>query len=79
MIAHSEIELGEDLSTFQLFEQLSYVRKWIFVPDCLLVQWMVIDKQSVHAILLLDKQNSTAPRRLAWSDQTQMLLLIEFS
>ena len=55
MIAHSEIKLGEYFSTFQLFEQLSYVRKWIFVLDCLLVQWAVIDTQPVRTILLLDK------------------------
>src|SRR3954467_12140138 len=38
---------------------------------------MVIDAKSVRAILLLDKKNTTTPRRRTRSDQTQTLLFIE--
>src|SRR3954467_8277987 len=38
---------------------------------------MVIDAKSVRAILLLDKKNSTTPRRRTRSDQTHTLLFIE--
>ena len=61
MITHTEIKLGEYLGTFELFEQLVDVGKWVFVLYSLLVQWTVIDAKSVRAILLLDKKNSTTP------------------
>src|SRR3954466_8499830 len=38
---------------------------------------MVIDAKSVRAILLIDKKNTTTPRRRTRSDQTQTLLFIE--
>ena len=38
VITHTEIKLGEYLGTFELFEQLIDVGKWVFVLDGLLVQ-----------------------------------------
>ena len=63
MIAHTEVKLGEYLSTFELFEKLVDVGKWVLVLYGLLVQWMVIVPMSVRAILLLDKKYTTTPRR----------------
>ena len=63
MIAHTEVKLGEYLSTFELFEKLIDVGKWILVLYGLLVQWAVVDTKSVCAILLLDKKNTTIPWR----------------
>lgn len=77
MITHPEIKLREDLSPFQLLKQLINVGKWILVFDRLLIQWTVIDIESFRTILLLDEKNSTTPRRRAWSDQAQTLLLIK--
>ena len=37
VITHMDIKLGEYLGTFELFEQLIDVGKWILVLDCLLV------------------------------------------
>ena len=62
MITHTEIKLGEYLSTFELFEQLVDVGKWVFVLDGLLVQWTVINTKSVRSILL-HKKNTTTPWR----------------
>ena len=76
MIAHTEVKLGEYLSTFELFEKLIDVGKWVLVLYGLLVQWTVIDTKSVCSILL-DKKNTTAPWRRTWSDETHMLLNIE--
>ena len=63
MITHTEIKLGEYLGTFELFEQLVDVWKWVFVLDGLLVKWTVINTKSVRSILLLHKKNTTTPRR----------------
>ena len=41
-----EIKLGEYLGTFELFEQLIDVGKWVFVLDSLLVQWTVVNTKS---------------------------------
>ena len=57
MIAHTEIKLGENLSTFELFEKLIDVGKWVLVLYSLLVQWTVVDTKSFRAILLLDKKH----------------------
>src|SRR3954468_24871323 len=77
MITHTKVKLGEHLSTFELLEKLIDVGKWVLVLDSLLVQWTVIDAKSVRVILLLDKENTTTPRRRTRSDQTQTLLFIE--
>src|SRR3954470_18790751 len=77
MITHTKVKLGEHLSTFELLKWLIDVGKWVLVLDSLLVQWTVIDAKSVRAILLLDKKNTTTPRRRTRSDQTQTLLFIE--
>ena len=58
MITHTEIELGEYLSTFELFKQLVDVGKWVLVLDSLLVQWTVVNTKSVRSILLLHKCES---------------------
>ena len=71
VIAHTEIKLGEYLGTFELFEQLIDVGKWVLVLYGLLVQWTVVDTKSVRSILLLDKKNITTPWRRTWSDETQ--------
>ena len=63
MIAHTEVKLGENLSTLKLLKKLIDVGKWVLVLYCLLVQWAVVDTKSVRAILLLDKKNSTTPWR----------------
>ena len=77
VIAHTEIKLGEYLSTFELFKQLIDVGKWVLVLYGLLVQWTVVDTKSVRSILLLHKKNSTTPRRRTRSDETHTLLFIE--
>ena len=77
MITHTEIKLGENLSTFELFEKLIDVAKWVLVLYGLLVQWTVVDTKSVRSILLLDENNTTTPWRRTRSDQTQTLLFIE--
>ena len=77
MIAHTEVKLGEYLSTFELLEKLINVGKWVLVLYGLLIQWAVVDTKSVRAILLLDKKNTTTPRRRTRSDQTHTLLYIE--
>ena len=77
MITHTEIKLGEYLGTFELFEQLIDVGKWVFVLDGLLVQWTVINTKSVRSILLLHKKNTTTPRRRTRPDETHFLLNIE--
>ena len=59
MIARTEVKLGEYLSTFELFEKLVDVGKWVLVLYGLLVQWAVVDTKSVRAILLLDKKNNS--------------------
>ena len=51
MIAHTEIKLGEYLSTFELLENLIDVGKWVLVLYGLLVQWTVVDAKSVCSIL----------------------------
>src|SRR3954466_12643201 len=79
MITHTKVKLGENFSTFKLLEKLTDVGKWVLVLDSLLVQWTVIDAKSVRAILLLDKKNTTTPRRRTRSDQTQTLLFIELN
>ena len=56
MIAHTEVKLGEYLSTFELFEKLIDVGKWVLVLYSLLVQWMVVNTKSVRSILLLHKR-----------------------
>ena len=56
MITHSKVKLGEYLGTFELFEQLVDVGKWVFVLDSLLVQWTVVNTKSVRSILLLHKR-----------------------
>ena len=43
MIAHTEVKLGEYLSTLELFEKLIDVGKWVLVLYSLLVQWTVVD------------------------------------
>ena len=50
MIAHTEVKLGEYLSTFELFEKLIDVGKWVLVLYGLLVQWTVVDTKSVCSI-----------------------------
>ena len=50
MISHTEVKLGEYLSTFELFEKPVHVGKWVLVLYGLLVQWAVVDTKSVHAI-----------------------------
>ena len=77
VIAHTEIKLGENLSTFELFKQLVDVGKWVLVVYSLLVQWTVVDTESVRSIHLLHKKNSTTPRRRTRSDETHTLLFIE--
>ena len=77
VITHTEIKLGENLGTFELFEQLIDVGKWVFVLDSLLVQWMVVNTKSVRSILLLHKKYSTTPRRGTRSDETHSLLNIK--
>ena len=77
MIAHTEIKLGEYLSTFELFEKLIDVGKWVLVLYGLLVQWTVVDTESVCSILVLDENNTTTPWRRSWSDETHTLLNIE--
>ena len=77
MITHTEIKLGEYLGTFELFEQLIDVRKWVFVLDGLIVQWTVINTKPVRSILLLHKNNTTTPRRRTRPDGTPALLNIE--
>ena len=77
MITHTEIKFGEYLGTFELFEQLIDVGKWVFLLDGLLVQWTVIDTKSVRSILLLHKKNTTTPRRSTRPDETHSFLLIE--
>ena len=77
MITHTEIKLGEYLGTFELFEQLIDVGKWVFVLDSLLVQWTVVNTKSVRSILLLHKKNSTTPWRRTRSDETHSLFFIE--
>ena len=77
MIAHTEIKLGEYLSTFELFEKLIDVGKWVLVLYGLLVQWTVVDTKSVRSILLLDEKNTTTPWRRTWSDETHTFLNIE--
>ena len=69
MITHTEIKLGEYLGTFELFEQLIDVGKWVFVLDGLLVHWTVINTKSVRSILLLHKKNTTTPRRRTRPDE----------
>ena len=59
MITHTEIKLGEYLSTFELLKQLVDVGKWVLVLYGLLVQWTVVDTESVRSILLLHKKNYT--------------------
>ena len=59
MITHTEIKLGEYLGTFELFEQLVDVGKWVLVLDSLLAQWTLVNTKSVHSILLLHKKNTT--------------------
>ena len=71
-----EIKLGEYLGTFELFEQLIDVGKWVFVLDGLLVHWTVINTKSVRSILL-HKKNTTTPRRRTRPDETHFLLNIE--
>ena len=61
MIAHTEIKLGENLSTFELFEKLIDVGKWVLVLYGLLVQWTVVDTNSVRSILLLEKKEHHNP------------------
>ena len=78
MITHTEIKLGEYLSTFELFKNLVDVGKWVLVLYGLLVKWMVVDTESVRSILLLHKKNTTTPRRRTRPDQTHFLLHIEF-
>ena len=56
-------KLGEYLSTLKLLEKLIDVGKWVLVLNCLLVQWMVVDAESVCPILLMDKKNTTTPWR----------------
>src|SRR3954462_10837029 len=77
MITHTKVKLGEHFSTFKLLKKLIDVGKWVLVLDCLLVQWTVVDAKSVRTILLLDKKNTTTPRRRTWSDQTHTFLFIE--
>ena len=77
VITHTEIKLGEYLGTFELFEQLIDVGKWVFVLDGLLVHWTVINTKSTRSILLLHKKNTTTPRRRTRPDETHSLLLIE--
>ena len=77
MITHTEIKLGEYLSTFELFEQLIGVGKWVFVLVGLLVHWAIINTKSVCSILLLHKKNTTTPRRRTRPDETHFLLNIE--
>ena len=72
-----EVKLGEYLSTFELFEKLIDIGKWVLVPYGLLVQWTVVDTKSVRSILLLDKKNTTTQWRRTWSDETHTLLNIE--
>ena len=47
MIAHTEVKLGEYLSTFELFEKLVDVGKWVLILYGLLVQWTVVDTELV--------------------------------
>ena len=42
-----EVKLGEYLSTFELFKPLIDVGKWVLVLYSLLVQWTVVDTESV--------------------------------
>ena len=77
MITHTEIKLGEYLGTFELFEQLVDVGKWVLVLYGLLVQWVVVDTKSVRAILLLEKKNTTTPWRRTRLDETHSLLNIK--
>ena len=77
MITHTKVKLGEYFSTFELFEKLIDAGKWVLVLYGLLVQWTVVDTESVRSILLLDKKNTTTPWRRTWSDETHTLLFIE--
>ena len=77
VITHTEIKLGEYLGTFELFEQLIDVGKWVLVLDGLLVHRTVINTKSVRSILLLHKKNTTTPRRRTRPDKTHFLLNIE--
>ena len=77
MIAHTEVKLGEYLSTFELFKKLIDVGKWVLVLYGLPVQWTVVDTKSVRSILLLDEKNTTTPWRRTWSGETHTLLNIE--
>ena len=72
-----EVKFGEYLSTFELFEKLIDVGKWVLVLYSLLVEWTVVDTKSVRSILLLDKKNTTTPWRRTWSDETHTFLNIE--
>ena len=63
MITHTEVKLGEYLSALKLLEKLIDLGKWVLVLYCFLVQWTVVDTKPVHAILLLDKKNTTTPWR----------------
>ena len=56
VIPHMEVNLGKHLCTFELLKQFIDVGKWVFILDCLLVQWAVIDAKSFCAIFLLDKK-----------------------
>ena len=56
MIAHTEIKLGEYSSTFELFEQLIDVGKWVFVLDGLLVHWTVINTKLVRSSFFFTKR-----------------------
>lgn len=62
VIAQPKINLGNHFSTFELLEQVVYVGKWVLILDCLLIQRAVIDAQSFR-VILLDKKNTTTPRR----------------
>ena len=55
MIAHSEVKLREHFSSFELLKEFVDVGERILVLNRLLVQWPVVNTETLRAIFLLDK------------------------
>ena len=67
VITNTEIKLGEYLSTFELFEKLIDVGKWVLVLYGLLVQWTLADKsRSVPSFFLSKRTPQPNGEELGW-------------
>jgi len=64
VVASMEVELGVDLCTAQLVEEVGDEWDWVPILPCDLVEVSKVDKESQGAILLLSKEDGCTARQL---------------